>query len=184
MVILSLGKKGSGKTALLRKLAYHRLRQTRSLIWWHDPGCQVKAGKIFESIEQARETFAKIGVPRLCVFRDIDVEALASLAISVKDLTLVIDEMDLACSGKKWIAPSVERIVHYGRHLRCDLFGTFRSTRNVSEDLLNAVDYAFLFRHNAASEYDIHTIRRRFGISYSSAVTQLQPLQFVIWSDD
>lgn len=188
MIVLALGKKGSGKTTLLRKLAYRRLcLPARPLVLWHDPGAQLAdtVGRHFAAVRTARDWLKLHGsLPQLSVFRGADVEELAKLAIDLGDVTLVMDELDRACRDKRWLSESVRRIVHEGRHLRVDLFGSFRSTRNVSEDLLGQADHVFLMRHTAAGEYDLGTIARRFGDRYASAVQALEPMQFLAWSDD
>lgn len=185
MIVLCLGKKGVGKTALERKLIHRRLvERPKSIVFWNDPACQIRGGRVFTSIDEARRVFSATGAPRLSLFRGVDVNDLAELARDVHDVTLVLDEMDRACKGKTWTAPAVRHLVHEGRHERVDLFGTFRRTANVSEDLLAACDFAFLFRHSEASPYDLQTIRMRFGETYEAAVRTLEPGRFVIWADE
>lgn len=188
MILVALGKKGSGKSAVLRKLATHRLRAApQALILYHDPACQLddRAGWLCTSIAHARERISRARVlPQLSIFRGVEVEDLARFALEVRDCTLIIDELDRACTGKVWKSESVRRIVHEGRHERIDLWGTFRSTRNVSEDVLNAADAVFLFRHSAAAYYDLQAIEHRLGPSYATACQGLEFGQFVIWRDD
>lgn len=185
MIVLSLGKKGVGKTALLRKLVHRRLEaHARAIVFWSDSGAQVRGGRLFTSIGDARAFIAAHGAPRLSIFRGVDVNAIAELAARVHDVTLVLDEMDRACQNKKWTAPAVRHLVHEGRHERVDLFGGFRRTANVSEDLLAMADHVFLFRHSEASPYDVQAVRMRFGDRYGDLVTQLEPMRFVHWADE
>lgn len=188
MVVLFLGKKGSGKSALCRKIVYRRLLESpRALTLYHDPACQIRAeaGKLFTSCEAAREALKRSGVlPQLCVFRGVEVDDLARFAMEVRDCTLVIDELDRACNGKEWRSQHVRRIVHEGRHERVDLFGTFRSTRNVSEDIINAADAVFLFRHSQAAVFDLRIVEQRLGLAYAEACQGLGFGQFLTWSDD
>jgi hypothetical protein len=154
---------------------------------YHDPACQLSegAGVLCTSVELARTRLARDGVlPQLTIWRGVDVEDLARFALQVRDCTLIVDELDRACTGKIWKSDSVRRIVHEGRHERIDLWGTFRSTRNVSEDLLNAADAVFLFRHSVAAYYDLQAIEHRLGPSYAIACQSLGFGQFVIWRDD
>lgn len=185
MILLTIGKKGAGKSTALRRLVYRRLLESpRSTVFWVDTGCQVKGGALFESIATARAHFASAGVPRLCIYRGCDVEDVAALALELHDVTLVVDELDRACSGKTWRAPSVRRIVHEGRHERVDLWGSFRSTRNVHEDLVGQCDAALLFRQTEAGYYDLQTLKLRFGPAMAEAVQRLEPMHFVMWADD
>jgi len=153
------------------------------MVFWNDPACQIRGGTLFTSVAQARAHFRAVGAPRLSIFRGVDVNDLALLAREVHDVTLVLDEMDRACQGKRWIAEEVRHLVHEGRHERVDLFGTFRRTANVSEDLLSGSDFVFLFRHSEAAPYDLRTIRERFGEQYERAVKTLEPMRFVVWAD-
>lgn len=119
-------------------------------------------------------------IPPLSVFRGVEVEDLAQLARDVGDVTLVLDELDLVSQDKRWTAPTVRQLVHYGRHYRVNLLGGFRRTANVPEDILSQADHVFLFKHEQRAIYDVRTIRDRFGQVYADAVVQLQPMQFVI----
>lgn len=185
MIALAIGKKGSGKSTLLRRLVWRRVKASpQSTTFYHDPGCQVRGGVQFDSDRQALAHFERYGLPRLAVFRGVELESVARLALAVHDVALVADELDRACHGKTWVAPSVRRIVHEGRHERVDLFGTFRSTRNVNEDLLGQADYSFLLRHTVGSPYDLQTIRQRYGAGAVAAVTALEPMHFIAWRDE
>lgn len=185
MIVLFLGKKGVGKTAAERKLIFRRLvERPRSIVFWNDPACQIRGGSVFTSVAQAREQIRARGAPRLSIFRGVDVEELAQLACDVHDVTLVVDEMDRACQGKRWTSEAVRHLVHEGRHERVDLFGTFRRTANISEDLMAQADYIFLFRHSEANPYDLRTVRDRFGERYENAVKTLEPGRFVVWADE
>ena len=188
MIVLALGKKGSGKTALIRKLAYLRLRSGLTpLILYHDPGAQIdhRRGALFTSVEDAEAYWrANKALPGLSVFRDVDVDELCLLAMQIKDVTLVIDELDRVCKGKHWESPAAKRIVHEGRHKRVDLFGTFRSTRNVNEDIIGQSDYIFLFRHGGGAYYDLQTVDLRLGPQWAQIARSLAPKHFAVWSDD
>lgn len=184
-VVVSIGKKGMGKSTALRRLAYRLLQhRPETAIFWHDPGCQLRGGRVFASVLEARAAFAAQGMPRLSIFRGagVDVNELAQLALEIHDVVLVLDELDRACSGKEWRAQAVKRIVHEGRAERVDLWGTFRNTRNVNEDLIGAADVIFVFHHSAASPYDLQMLRQRFGLD-PDALVALPPKAFVVWSD-
>lgn len=189
MVVAVIGKKGSGKTALLRKLTYrvHASRPT-PLIFWHDPNEQIRdaGARVFQSVAAARSYIERHqAVPSLSLFRGrgVDVDELAQLALDVRDVVLVIDELDRACTAKKWKSPHVERIVHEGRHERVSLFGSFRRTANVHEDIVSQADYVFIFRHSLSNPWDLDNIKRRFGVRVADEVRRLPRHRFVIWED-
>jgi DNA helicase HerA-like ATPase len=123
-------------------------------------------------------------VPWLSVFRWLDdPDELAQLACEVGACTLVLDELDRAAHNKEWRSPWVRRIVHEGRHYRVNLWGTFRRTQNVPEDIITQADRIYVFRHSAAALYDLRALER-LGPEYPSIATQLAVGQFVVWGDD
>lgn len=194
MILLSVGRKGSGKSTALRALAARCLAQPgpRPLIWFHDPkeGVSAPAGSVFTSIEAWR--LAK-RVPPLSVFRAIpDLNELARLACEVKDVTLIIDELDRACDGKRWYPSKhlanadcrtgswVERIVNETRHYRVNLWGGVRRFANLPEDVITAADVTLLFNHDAQAIYDLQAIARRHGPAVAEQLPGLQVGEFVI----
>lgn len=150
------------------------------MLLWHDPAGQVTGGKVYHSVA---EFLADPELGYLSIFRNVEVEAVAQLALRMGDVTLVLDEMDRACTDKDWTAPSVKTIVMEGRHYRVCLWGSFRRTRNVPEDLVSQTDYAFLFRTTSAAPGDIITIRQRFGPAFAQVVQTQPPFAFAIWQD-
>lgn len=178
-IVLSIGKKGSGKSALLRKLVWRVLQEhqrPRPLVFFHDPQAQIR-GTVFTSTTAWRSSPA---IPALSVFRGVEVEDLAQLARDVGDVTLVLDELDLVSNDKKWQAPTVKQLVHYGRHFRVNLFGGFRRSQNVPEDILSQADFVFLFQHEKRAIYDVRAVAARFGDACAAAVVALEPLQFIV----
>ncbi len=123
------------------------------------------------------------GVPRLTVVRRDDADKVCQLALKMKNVTTVIDELDMLCSGKHWRSEAAKQIVHYGRHDQIGLWGTFRRTQNISEDLVANAHAVFMFRHSEASPRDIDAIRDRFGERYAEVVQRLEHMQFVVWRD-
>lgn len=165
----------------MRKLAARAHRAKRA-IFYHDPQAQIddSSGRVFTS---SAEWAADPQPPYLSVFRECEVEEVARLALRVRGVTVVVDEMDRGFDGKRWVSKSLRRIVHEGRHFRVSLFGTFRRTANVSEDILSQADYVFLFKTSASSPYDLQTIEKRFGNGIAERVQHLDAHQFVVWND-
>lgn len=154
---------------------------------YHDPGGQIdhSKGALFTDVGDAEAYWrANRALPSLSVFRDVDVDDLCAFAMTVRDVTLVIDELDRVCRGKHWESQAAKRIVHEGRHKRVDLFGTFRSTRNVNEDIIGQADHVFIFRHSGASYYDLQTVDLRLGPQWAGLAKNLPLKHFVVWSDD
>lgn len=110
-------------------------------------------------------------------------DAVCQLAWDIRNVTCVIDELDQICTAKRWTSDAARNLAHYGRHRGVDLFGAFRFTRNVNEDLPGLADFVFLLRHSAAALYDIRTLQQRFGHELASQTVQLRDHEAVVWSD-
>jgi hypothetical protein len=170
---------------LLRKISSQALRQ-KCVIFYHDPQCQISdhAGRVYESIGA---WVADTAPARLSIFRGVDAESVAELALAARDVTLVLDEMDEAFSNKRFHAgpdkSAIRRVIHYGRHHRVSLMGGFRRTANVSEDVLSQCDRVFLFRGTTACPSDTEALLKRFGKPTAQLVQQLKFGQFTMWMD-
>lgn len=185
MIVLALGQKGSGKSRLLRMLAAARLQrwQTSSVLV-HDAQAQYEGGKAFERADDVRRYIQANGSrPRLMLVRQDDAANVCQLAWELGQVTCVIDELDLVCKAKVWESDAARSIAHYGRHRQVDLFGSFRFTRNINEDLPALADFIFLMRHSGAALYDLRTIRQRFGDAYAREVVNLQNHEAIVWHD-
>ena len=189
VLLASLGKKGRGKSAVLRRLAWECLRRIPSAIFLvHDPRRQWRtpAGIAcrWKDVAECRAHAAKTkGLPRLNLFDDPDADQVCKLARDLKDCTVVLDELDAVTDGKKWTSDSASRIVHWGRHERVSLWGSFRRAANIPEDFLAMVDVVFLFGYPEAAVYDLRGLEQRLGPEYCEASKTLDPFQFVAWSD-
>lgn len=168
---------------MLRKICSAALHQRAALLF-HDPQAQISdaRGRIYTSVHAwIQDTHPRL----LSIFRDVDAESVAALALELGNVTLVLDEMDEAFRDKRYASPnsSVRRLIHYGRHHRVCLMGAFRRTPNVSEDLVSQCDRALLFRMSPSCPQDILTVRQRFGDPCADAVQTLDFGQFVCWQD-
>lgn len=194
MVILALGQVGSGKSRLLRMLTAGRLTrfpQCSAVV--HDPNEQWQGGHPFGTVAEARAYIQKRGaVPRLLLVRRDSASRVCRLAWDIGSTTCVIDELDTVCSAKRW--SDEEKIseygkgaayclAHYGRHRQVDLFGSFRSTRNVNEDLPGRANYVFVMRHSAGARFDLLMLGQRFGESYAGEAVNLEDHECLVWTD-
>lgn len=197
MILLDIGKKGFGKSTHLRALLSRSQAGPgpKPLVFADDPQgtLAVPAAHVFASIERWR---ASKNVPVLSVFRGVHPNHIAKLACEVKDVTLVLDEIDLACHDKKWAqSPElstpecvdgdwVKRVVHYGRHLRVSLWGSCRRLQNVPEDLISQADIVNIFRVSRKAVYDLQAIKTRFGEDAARQATTLALGEFLAFDDD
>lgn len=131
-----------------------------------------------------KEWRSEKNVPHLSVFREIDeIDDLAKLAWAVGDCTLWLDELDRACENKRWSSPYVRRIVHEGRHRGVSLWGTFRFTSSVPEDLLSIAHKVFFFHVGEMGLYELRGIMQRLGPSYAETIPTLARGECVVWED-
>ncbi len=187
MIGLFLGKKGSGKSTALRRLGHraHLEPESRCLVW-HDPSGQLEVPRAL-----VRDTAAEVRawcrenrtLPRLIIIRRDTADRVAQFALELRGVTLVLDELDQVCGGKRWLSQAAQEIVHYGRHLQISLLGGFRRTQNVHEDLISQADVAFIFRHSTSAPRDIDALADRFGTDYAERAKTLDPMQFLVWRD-
>ena len=110
-------------------------------------------------------------------------DAVCGLAWDLRRITCVIDELDLCCSQKKWSSPMARELAHYGRHRQVDLFGSFRFTRNINEDLPALADFVFLLRHSAKARFDLLAIQQRFGADAARTVVMMPDHHAVVIAD-
>lgn len=88
------------------------------------------------------------------VFRNIESDAVAELAVAKGNVTYVNDELDKVGKRKGWETSSLRRIVHEGRHLPnengdiCELhiLGACRRPQNLHTDLTDLADQVYIFR--------------------------------------
>lgn len=185
MLVMALGQAGTGKSRLLRQLAWGRLASsTQCSILVHDPFKQWRGGEVFATCREARRAIAeRRRLPRLTLVRADSADAVCRLAWDIGQITCVIDELDQVCSSKRWVSEAARQIVHYGRHREVDLFGSFRFTRNVNEDIPSRANYIFLMRHSGAALADLELLRRRLGAAYADTVTTLVDHECLVWSE-
>lgn len=166
----------------------------KPLVFFDDPqaGLAVPSSSVFTSIASWRRAKQ---VPYLSVFRGVHPNELARLACEVQDVTLVLDEIDRACTDKRWHVDKslatdvckdgawVRRVVHEGRHYRVGLWGSCRRFADVPEDLISQTDVTFLFRVDEHAYYDLKALERRYGPQASQAAPALEHGEFLAFGE-
>lgn len=151
------------------------------------PEGQWRGGVEFDRAAHVTEYVRDTGKrPRLMRVREAGAagaDATCQLALSLGTLTLVLDEVDLVCRRKQWYSDAAENIAHRGRHWNVDLFGAFRFTRNVNEDLPGLTDYWFVFKHKGSALYDLRLLQARFGSEVEAAARDMEPHECVVLAE-
>ena len=73
-------------------------------------------------------------------------EELASIVFKMKDISFLVDEIDMFAPPTMTRKASFYKIIHYGRHNRIDLFTTSRRSANISRNLTSQTDVVFFSR--------------------------------------
>lgn len=144
-----------GKTTLLQNCTNS---EKRLIII--DPVRQFRNGLIVLDVNSLFDYFEKFdpGVFRvICRFRDdkefTQTEKVLELAQELKDLTLVIDEVDKICSPD-YLSEQLRLIINYGRHDRINLFTSARRPADVARALTSNADEVITFRVEEPNDLD------------------------------
>lgn len=164
-ILICTGKKGSGKTTLIRKL---EVKCRRSLVC--DPEAKwppARAKVIYgarELLKYARaHQLQDPARPFRIIYRD-DVDAMQlagpGLAFVLRRCTLTIDELAWLCNSRQ-LPTYLRRILQFGRERQINLMGTTREPQEVHDLLFSQADEVVFFRTDPGNGLD--RIRRRYG---------------------
>ena len=172
-IVLIVGKKGYGKTTLARAIAQ---RQSRVMVF--DPMADFGAGIVGSGTDIAQWMRAKSRRQYTAICRptsDDDAEMFWATVgdRSVRDCTVIIDEIDRVCTPS-WTHPVVHDLIHYGRHRSISIVGTCRRPSNTSRDLSANADSIVAFRVDEPRDVDY--LRRWMDVA---GIETLEPLEYI-----
>lgn len=157
-LIFASGKKGFGKSTLLRALIAHNARKPGALF------------VVWDSTREYQESRSVVVLrPPKYSARDA-----AEYALSRKPCVLVMDEVDRAAPNHKGglrEGTPLHTIVHYGRHEDVALWCAARRSANVHIDIRALADIMFLFRHSEPR--DIEWIEKLCGNEVATRIKSL-----------
>ena len=171
-LILATGRKGSGKSTMLRSLVGEVFDlNTRAVIWdntreWSEPA-DLTEGQL-ERLE-------------ILPSHEFSVEDAARRALELAPAILVVDELDRVLPngmGQSWglKMPNLYSIIHAGRHYRTALFCAVRRFQNVHQDVVALADVVYVFRTTRAG--DVDRLTREFG-ALGAQARELPPHEYV-----
>lgn len=181
VVIGIAGKRGSGKSTILKSIA---LTAPRLLVWdllgehrWC-PNALHNATEIsaFVSWAHGRERFAARVVPEDT--SDDTFEALCQLAYREGRLLLVVEEVAMI-SKPNWLPASFDKVVRLGRHRGVSVAWTTQRLSEVARRLTSTTDAFLLFFHHEPR--DVEAIQQRCGVAVADVVSGLGKHNFVSW---
>lgn len=147
-IIAVFGRKGSGKTTLVKYL----VRSCRRLILI-DPLAEYENGTIVYTREDLYYQATRYKEFRI-IFRPMnydddenytDVDYAADLALALKNATLVIDEVDKYCNSW-YMSKQLNYCIQYGRHFGVYVIITSRQANRVRNDITAQADYIITFQ--------------------------------------
>jgi hypothetical protein len=180
-IIGIVGRKGSGKSTALRKLASSAPR----LILWDPLGEHKFCPNPLRTTEQlkqffvwtrGRERFAARFIPE----SDL-AEAFNGFAEHVYRrgrLVCGIEEAPMV-SLPNWLPPGFDKLCRLGRHRAISMVWTAQRMGEVARRLTSATDRFLLFRHT--EPVDIDAIGKRCGIEVAEKVSRLGRHEILVW---
>lgn len=184
-VVVLIGKKGTGKTSLLRTLV---APARRALI--ADVEAKWECGPGDEEVRGAEALLARVkplaadsAAPFRLVYRD-DAPRLAltapGVAFVLKSCTLVVDELAWLCDSRRPLPPYLARILQFGRERRVNLLGTTREPQEIPDLFFPTADLLYFFRVDPGNGLD--RIRRRYR-ALAAELPTLEPFTYRTYGD-
>lgn len=186
-IYVIVGKKGSGKTTLAKKLhAQASRRITIDPMWEYKDGVIVTTFDDLVSYVRPRR-FAQYSVILRTmddVERDNVIEFLTTgepNTPTLPNVTILIDEIDRLCSPRE-ITDELHRLVNYGRHYGVDLIAVSRRPRAMHRDITANADAIAIGQ--TQEPRDVDYLEEFVGPQLVAKARALPEYGFAVWPDD
>jgi hypothetical protein len=113
---------------------------------------------------------------------DDDFEELATLVNKMKNITFVIDEIDMFFDTRADKKSQMYKMVHYGRHNKIDIITTSRRPANISRNLTSQTDVFYFSRLREPN--DKKYIKALLGTQAVEIVDKLSKFSFLRVEDE
>ncbi len=181
-IILVFGKRGSGKSYLVKKLVQ---KEQRLLI--NDTMSEYSQGVIFEAEDLDRflifwgEHYRR---PYRLIYRPLkpkeEIEQLAELVYAIGNITFVCEEIDLACTPYE-ISDSLAYVIQRGRHKNITLIGITQRPYGIHRLLTSQAKEIYIFSTNEPRDREY--LRTLLGQEIEAKLDSLKQYQYVKWQD-
>ena len=181
-IILVFGKRGSGKSYLVKKMIEN---ESRLFVW--DLMSEYDQGVVFGA-ENPRELswffrhiykkdFRIIYRP---IRQKIEILQIAELIYSLGNLTFVVEEIDAICTPYDLPDP-FSMIVQRGRHKNITLIGVTPAPFGINRDLTRQAKEIYIFNTNEPR--DIQYLSQLLGSEVAGRIPQLGQYSYLKWMD-
>ncbi|AXX87159.1 hypothetical protein AMRN_1423 [Malaciobacter marinus] len=184
-----IGHKGYGKTTLTEKLAILTDKPTIIL----DPRFQYEENirrLVFTSVSKFHKFITKRDNYKLFMKHKLELvvntideaEELAETIFKMKNITFVIDEIDMFFDTRTDKKSYFNKLVQYGRHNRIDIITTSRRPANISRNLTALTDIFIFSRLREPN--DKKYIKALLDSSYAEMIADLNKFEFLRIEDE
>ncbi len=111
-----------------------------------------------------------------------DAEKLAELVYKLKNITFIIDEIDMFFDTRTNKKSFFNKLVQYGRHFQIDIITTSRRPANISRNLTALTDIFYFSRLREPT--DKIYIKNLLGTAYMEEVANLEKFSFLRIEDE
>lgn len=186
-----IGHKGYGKTVLTEMLAIVTGKPTiildpRFQYVENDRRIHFRSLQSFKRFIMNKDNFRAFMNYKLeLVVNVIDIEdseELASLVYMMKNITFVIDEIDMFFDTRTNKNSYFNKLVQYGRHNKIDIITTSRRPANISRNLTALTDIFYFSRLREPN--DKLYIKNILGTEYMEQVADLEKFSFLRVEDE
>lgn len=180
IIIIVLGKRGSGKSLLVMKAC-----QDKKRLLIYDTIGEYRDGVIIPDLNELRDYWFKVyrGDFRI-IYQPVDPEAdfdsVCHQVALCEDLTFVIEEMDRFARPLA-LSREFKEIIQRGRHHRVELIGITQRPHGIDKLLTSQAKQMFIF--NTTEPRDIDYFKDVVGYEVVKKIAALQQYEYVKWED-
>jgi hypothetical protein len=178
---LVFGKTGSGKTEKVKKLVADRDR----VLFYDTLGHDYKDGVVLYRLDDLKEFWRKVHRQRFrIIFRSIDHDEdfprVCRLVAACKNMSFVVEEMDLFFSGGK-CCRELNNLIFRGRHYGIELIAVTQRPYGIGRGFTSQTNEFYIFRSDEPC--DLKYFRERCGEQVAGEIQKLDRYYYVECKD-
>lgn len=179
-IIPIFGKRGSGKSFLVKKL----IESEKRLLIFDTLG-EYTNGVVFEDPRKLLEFWRNVYRKSFrLIYRPLnpqeELDPLAELVFDLGNMTMVIEEIDCYCTPYE-ISDAMAHIIQRGRHQGITLIGVTQRPFGIHRLITSQAKEIYVFNTNEPRDRDY--LRMLLGTEIDAKLDALQQYQYVKWTD-